>query len=293
MTNVFIPEPGVFSGVTNPAYHADRSAVSSTWLKKIEKSAFHLRSYLDSPPDLSTPALIMGSAVDCLIFEPDQWDAQFTLLPELNLRTTADRHTKSVMEQEALATGKLVISHSAMEEAMGTARAIRTNPRMADILKNGKSQQVFVWVDPVTGLLCKCKADQYDEATGTAYDLKTALDGSYNAFSRAIANFSYHTSAAFYLDGIRACGLPAKRFVFAVAEKPDGRDILLASPKLTAFYELSEDDIEAGRDTYSSGLAAINFCLSNNEWPGYSDQIQVISRPVWARRTDVEQVSSL
>ena len=58
-------------------------------------------------------------------------------------------------------------------------------------------------------------------------------------------------------------------------------------------YELSAADLLAGQDSYTSALAAINFCMINDEWEGYADQIVQIERPAWARRTDVEQVATL
>lgn len=275
---------GMHVGVSNPDYHADKTACSSTWLKIVDKQTpFHLKSYLDSPPAEPTPALRMGAAVDCLIFEPKDFDKQFIVAP-----TDLNRRTKDGQAQwkELMADERTLLTADQRDEAMETAKAVRTNPIMADVLKRGVAQPVFVWKDPVSGLLCKCKLDWYDEETGTIYDLKTAVNASASEFSKAIANYGYHIQAAFYLDGVRATGKPAKRFVFAVQEKPDNRNTFAADPKLMAFYELEEEDIEAGRDAYSSSLAAINFCLVNNEWAGYTNDIITVTRPAWAKSKD-------
>lgn len=286
-------KPGIYTGIRNEDYHADRTAVSSTWLKKIEKSPFHLKSYLSSPPAESTPALIMGSAVDCLIFEPDEWNNQFIIAPEINRRTNAGKDEWAALLADAAKTKRQLISEADHFEALQTAKAVRTNPVMADIMSSGSAQKVFVWEDPVTGLLCKCKADWYDEASGTLMDLKTGRDADPVNFAKAIANFGYHIQAAFYTDGVVACKKPVKRFIFGVIEKPDGKDVIQTSPELMAFYELDPADLEAGQDTYSSGLAAINFCMINDEWPGYTNRIIPISRPAWARKGDVESVATL
>ena len=78
-----------------------------------------------------------------------------------------------------------------------------------------------------------------------------------------------------------------KRFIFGVQEKPDNRNTFKADPRLMAFYELEQEEIEAGRDAYSSALAAINFCMANNEWAGYTNEIVKITRPAWARSKDM------
>jgi len=282
---------GRHKGIPNTVYHADRKAVSSTWLKKIERSPFHLKSYLDSPPEEEkSAALVIGSAVDTLTFEPELWDKEFVIAPEINKRTNVGKEQWAKLVKNCSKTNRILISNSQHSEALQAAKAIRTNPRMVDILANGRTQDTYIWKDPVTGLLCKCRPDWYDESTKTLFDLKTARDASPTEFSKAIANFGYHIQASLYSDGVRACGFPVERFVFGVMEKPDEKKGIHASPELMAFYELNPEDMQAGQDTYTSGLAAINFCLMSGEWGGYSDQILPISRPAWARRTDVEDL---
>jgi len=281
---------GIHKGIPNEEYHADRTAVSSTWLKTINKSPFHLRAMLDSPPAEPTPALTMGSAVDCLTFEPELWDKQFIVAPkDLNRRTKEGKETWAKLMKDK----RTVVSFAQYQEALATTAAITTNPVMKDIMKSGESQLSFVWRDPVTGLLCKCRPDWYDEKSGTVVDLKTAQDASPKGFSRAIANFGYHIQQAFYSDGIRYCGKPVRRFIFGVMEKPDGRTVTEADPRLMAFYELDEEDVQAGEDSYTSGLSAINFCMINDEWEGYTNRVVPISRPGWAKQDDVESVTAL
>ena len=285
---------GMHLGIPNETYHADRTCVSSTWLKIIDShSPWHLRSYLDSPPAPASPALAMGSAVDCLIFEPELWDKQFTVMPELNLRTNAGKAEKKKLVEWAGQQNVTLVTNTQHQEALETAKAIRTNPRMADILKRGVAQPTFVWVDPVTGLKCKCRADWYDEEDGTVYDLKTAVNASPSEFAKAIANFGYHIQQAFYSDGIRVVGKPVKRFVFCVQEKPDNRNTFKADHRLMAFYELDPEDDEAGRDAYSSALSAIDFCMTNNEWAGYNNDTIVLTRPGWAKQKDMAKVVGL
>ena len=284
-------EIGVHVGIANETYHADRTAASSTWLKIIdEKTPFHLRSYLDSPPAAPSDALVIGAATDCLIFEPELWDKQFVVAPAtLNRRTNAGKEEWAKL----MASDRTLVTNKQHGEALQTAKAIRMNPVMADVLKRGTAQQVVIWNDPVTNLKCKCKSDWYDEEDATLYDLKTARAASPDEFSKAIHNFRYHIQAAFYTDGYIAAGLPVRRFVFGVMEKPDGRNTHEADPKLMAWYELSAADMKAGQDSYTSALSAINFCIMNNEWAGYTNHIVQISRPPWATRSDVEQVASL
>jgi hypothetical protein len=227
--------------------------------------------------------------VDCLIFEPEEFDKQFIIAPDINKRTKAGREEWASLVKHAKANHVALVSNDAHKEALTTALAVRNNPVMADLMKRGVPQPVFMWDDPVYAMRCKCKLDWYDEESGTIFDLKTAIDASPYGFSKAIANFSYHIQAAFYIDGVRACGKPVQRFVFGVMEKPDKRNTFEADPRLMAFYELTDEDIEAGRDSYTSSMAAINFCMMNDEWAGYTNHVVPITRPNWAKRTDIER----
>jgi exodeoxyribonuclease VIII len=252
---------------------------------------FHLKSYLDSPPAPPSQALIIGSATDCLIFEPDQFDDQFVIMPELNLRTKEGRETKATLMEECAKESKRLISMREKQQSMRTALAIRSNPFMIDLMKSGTGQAVFTWKDPVTGLWCKCKPDWYDPESGTMVDLKTARCAAPNEFSKSVGNYRYHVQDAFYTDGARANGFPVNRFIFAVMEKPPETGMnsyLEESPELMAFYELEQEDKDAGRDSYMSDLSAINFCMMNDEWAGYTDQVITISRPSWSKRDDME-----
>lgn len=282
---------GIHRGLSNEEYHADRSALSSTALKLIDKKTpYHLRSYLDSPPAEPTPALRMGAAVDCLTFEPELFDKQFVVAPKsLNRRTKEGKETWAKLQADK----RTLLTDAEHQEALGTAKAIRSNPVWVDLSHTGEAQLSFVWRDPVTGLLCKCRPDWYDEETQTVIDLKTARDADPEKFSKAVADYGYHIQAAFYSDGIRACGKPVKRFIFGVIEKPDDRNTFEASPRLMAFYELSIEDIDAGRDSYVSSLAAVNFCMINDEWEGYTNSVIQITRPHWAKRYDVEEIEAL
>lgn len=294
------PTPGIHTGIPNDLYHEDRTAVSSTWLKLVDdKTPYHLRSYLDSPPaepEHKVTALTMGSAVDCLIFEPEEFDKQFTVHPDLNLRTNAGKEEWQKLLSNWRETKRQPLRETKYEEALLSAKSIRTNPRMADYLAmDGLSQMIVVWEDPVTGQLCKCKTDRYirEDDGGTIIDLKTAVDASPIGFSKAVGNFSYHIQDAFYTDGYLAAGLPVSRFLFAVQEKPDGRNTFEASPNLLSWYELTSQEVERGRDSYISSLMAINFCQMNDEWEGYTNETQLIERPGYFRKGDVEDVQRL
>ena len=282
-----IAKKGMFLDIHNDIYHADRSMVSKSWLDRVAKTPLHLRQYLDTPYE-KTLALILGSAVDCLVFEPEQFDDLFVEGPDESKRTKIGKEIWAEAIEHAKETGRQIIEvhleTDYMDQCRKMATAIQTNPLMAKFLKNGHGQATFMAQDEDTGLWKKCKTDWYDPDTNTVIDLKTAVSASPFEFARSIANYRYHVQDSYYSDIIEQVTGEKPRFLFAVIEKPPKE--IDPDPSMMAFYELNELEKEAGTDTYLSDLAAIAFALDTDVWTGYADEVLPICRPAWAVSRD-------
>ena len=117
-------------------------------------------------------------------------------------------------------------------------------------------------------------------------DLKTALDAGPEGFSKHIANYRYHIQDAFYRMVFSiASGVPVDRFIFAVMEKPDKG--IKPHKDLMAFYELTYEEVQAASNTMSSDLEALQYCMDNDTWAGYPQDVLPIMRPHWAMKNDI------
>ena len=95
-------------------------------------------------------------------------------------------------------------------------------------------------------------------------------------FEKAIENFGYHMSAAFYMDGIKAVyGHYPTHWVHVVVEKD--------APHCVALYELPGEDIERGRVLNRRAINLFARCLDAGKWPGYADDPKQVGLPIWAR----------
>lgn len=74
---------GVTRGLSNEHYHGDRSAVSSTQLKRILISPAHFLSALHDPED-STEAALFGTVLHGRLLEPEMFDGRFYAMPKVN-----------------------------------------------------------------------------------------------------------------------------------------------------------------------------------------------------------------
>ena len=287
MSNWIKAEKGMFTGVENDAYHDDRTRVSKSWLDRVATSPLHLKQYLDHGTE-KTLALIIGSAVDCLVFEPEKFDKQFIKGSTESKRTKAGKEVWAELINKAEKAGQTIIEvHGQVnhwDECHRMAEAIMGNPKMREILQDGVGQAVFVATDEATGLKIKCKPDNYHEASNTVCDLKTSVSAAPYEFARSIANYRYHVQDAFYSDIIAQVVGSLPNFFFAVMEKP--LKGMQPDSGMMAFYELAESEKLAGRDTYQSDLMAIAFAMDTGIWGGYADEVITIERPAWARNRD-------
>jgi len=112
-------------------------------------------------------------------------------------------------------------------------------------------------------------------------DLKTTADlADADAFGRTVYKFSYHTQAAFYLDGLNAVQEADRGFCFIVVEK--------SPPYGVAVYELGEDSLAEGRLCYRRWLRTYVKCMNSGVWPGYQEGMGFVSIPSWGFKGEVE-----
>ena len=74
---------GITRGMSNEDYHGDRSAVSSTQLKRMLISPAHFLSGITDPEE-STEALLFGSVLHGRLLEPITFEARFYAMPKVN-----------------------------------------------------------------------------------------------------------------------------------------------------------------------------------------------------------------
>lgn len=275
---------GLRYGEPIDVYHADKSAISKTGLDQINQSPFiyYSRSLDPSRPnERQKVGQLEGNLAHCAALEPDEFSKRYIVGPDVI------RSTKIWKDFEAENVDRVCIKPDQYEAAMRQADSIRGLPDIREYLGNGRAEVSARWIDPETGVRCRCRPDWVSPCgskTDRLLDVKTYSDASPEEFKRQIARKAYHIQDAFYSDGYAfASGRDVVEFIFIAVETE--------WPFAAASYRLNTDSREEGFNEYRRLLDIYEQCLRSNRWPGYTEQTVEIELPAYAFATREVEIS--
>ena len=268
-------EPGIYHGLSNDDYHAS-AGISKSGLDLVAKAPAHYYAkYMDPnrpAESKQTAAQLDGELAHCAILEPTEFSKRFVVGPNVS------RATKAWKDFADAHAGQTAIKPDQYAAAWAQAASVNRLPEVAAALKVGKPEVSAYWIDPETGMLCKCRPDfvhEVGDAGVILVDVKTCGDARPSEFARQIARMRYHVQNAFYGDGYAiASGRPVLGFLFASVE--------MEYPHAASAIMLDEDSIEQGRKDYRRALDTYANCKIGGEWPGYGSEVHLTRLPGWA-----------
>lgn len=267
---------GVFEGISNADYHAG-PGVSKSGLDLIAQcpAIYYGRKIdPDRPPEPKRAGQLEGSLVHTLTLEPETFGDHYIVGP------TCNRSTKKWKDFVADNPGLEHIQEPQLEVAQRMADSVRSIPDIAQTLKTGWAERSAFWIDPMTGVYCKCRPDfcHPTEQGNILLDLKTYNSADPRECARQIARKRYHVQDAFYSDGHEhATGDKTLAFVFVF--------VSTEWPHLATPLMLTAEDRQAGRDAYQENLETYRHCNSTGEWPGYVTGVSTVALPSWIHHT--------
>lgn len=258
--------------MTNAEYHST-PALSKSDLDLIAKSPLHYKLSKEEKPD-QTAAMLLGSVTHKLTLEPETFANEYIVAPDVDKRTKDGKAKWSEFLNEV---GNLTVIDSAMyEQAKRIADAVMKHPVAAKLLQGGQAETSYFWKNG--DIECKCRPDYLRTDIKTAIDLKTTQCSSPDEFVKSAYNFRYYVQAAWYTDGLKACGIDIDNFIFiAVESKP---------PYPVVVYVADELMLKLGRTEAADNLETYRKCLASGEWFGYEEKPKVhsLSLPDWVLR---------
>ena len=283
-------EPGVYDGITDEVYHADRNSLSSTGARKLlaPSCPAKFRHEQDNPP-APKKVFDFGHAAHSLVLG---YGSELRKIPAEMLASNGAVSTTVAKEfvANARAEGAVALKPVEYQQVQDMAAMIRANETAVSLLSDGKPEQSLYWYDQATGIRRRARPDWLPNPRRSRMvvpDYKTAVSADPIDFARVAGDFGYHCQAPWYLDGIVELGIDAKpEFVFIVQEK--------TAPYLVNVIELAPEAIDLGRQLNRIAIESYATCLQTGVWPGYGEDVKTVDLPPWVYNrhddTDSEMV---
>lgn len=269
-------------------YHA-RPEVSNSKLAKLAKSPLNYWAHFVAPEDqrvvsTQTDALVEGAAFHCLTLEPHLFDKRFYKLPDGVRR---DARTKVYQQHLEDAGDRLIVPAKAMVAVEAMSEAVLAHDKARELIEGADYRECTVlWTDEDTGIECRGRIDLLSTSREYMIDLKKTRDAAPHRFNKSIFDYGYDRQCAMYKDGIRqqdglvqAADWPFL-WICVEPEPPYHVAVYGDSEASTALATASWEDV--GRVRYKKLLAQLKECMDNGQWPGYGDDIELLTPPSWA-----------
>lgn len=271
-----IDEPGLYLDISNEDYHAG-PGVSKSQLDDIAINPAVYQWRKSAPVDEEKlKALDMGTALHCLLLEPEEFDNRFIKAPEFNRRTTQGKAGEAAFLKDCAGTGMTVMDFEQHRKLKIMQASAFAYPAAKYFLEApGHCEASIFWDDEETGELCRIRPDRFLTGQPVIVDVKKVAD--MDRFARHVEEFRYHVQDAMYRDGFYQHFNEYPQFVFiAVSETIDcGRYPVRV-------FQLHAEDTAAGHDLYRRDLKTYHQCRASNSWGG----VEELRRPAWARKQD-------
>jgi PDDEXK-like domain of unknown function (DUF3799) len=260
------PQPGIYDGVSSEVYH-QLPLISASGLKIIDQECpAQFRYEIDNPDDGGTVETDIGTSAHLVYLEPEDFTRKVEPLNVDSYQTKKAREARDA----ARAEGKTPLRWKDYETVLAMRESLIR--QVGDLFVGGKAERTYIWRDPRTGSLCKCRPDY--TRPELLIDFKTTKSANPRAFRSRVFDNGHHIQAWWYLTahelltGERA----AWRWVVQSTKPPYLVTAHRPTPGLLGWAE------QQGR----AALGIYAKCVAQGSWPGYGDVVWPVELPNWA-----------
>jgi hypothetical protein len=282
-----------------PKKYRETKAISQSVLKAVAKSPRKFEAYQNGTMEFEpTDAMDLGSLVDSMLLTPGEVGEYFVEVPESVLAKNGRRSGGKWDAFEEANAGKVLLKSAAFETAHLVVERIKQHPFWLQLCEKGfVTQKECYWMDPMTGLPCKCLIDIFPRMPATndwLADLKTTENMDtfeaerFQMFrddkigndgilrSKSVLDFGYHVQGAWYSRGASlATECVFQRFFLLVAEvKP---------PYRVKAFKIADEALLLGQMFVDKAMDGLSERLLKNDFSELGEnEVVTISVPEWA-----------
>ena len=265
-------KPGIYYNMSREEYDAIEALNPST-VKFALHSMSDCRAVIEDQDGLNeSDNMELGSAIDVATLTPDRFKTEYAFYD-------GTRRGKDYDAFCAANPNTTILKQSDYRTALYVASVIKSHSIAGPMLQCGNAQTCVVWVDRVTGQLCK---GMIDYLTDTAIiDLKSYGGWMWgiDARSKQARELNYHVSMGAYQDAIRTItGKTLPVYLIYGQTKSQMRSGRLRAG--VAQFQTAE--LEAGLKSFREGIEKIIKAKDSGDWLDSSDKyIEQIVYPEW------------
>lgn len=225
----------------------------------------------------STPSQQLGSAMHTALLEPEAFAERYVVSRKFDKRKKGMKDAEAQWLAECAERGVESLTQDQWDIALEASACVQSKGKLLDILRLGTPEEVWVAPDPITGILCKSRADWNAVYQGhlLIWDIKSAAELDDQSLERAVRKYGYGQQAAHYLDTIGASE-PDLAHVWHILWVKNSHPVDMRVKRLPQAY------VEHERAKNRRALDILAACESSGEWPGWPTRITELEMPGWA-----------
>ena len=267
--------------ISNRLYHAT-NAISKSTLDIINRDPSLIQWAKNCPSDYSKErSLNIGTAFHAIVLEPENFERDYLLMPELNLRTNDGKAAKKEFEEKAAKNKQQIMSDDDNKQLTLMKKSVFAHPMVKRLLENGKAEKSYFYRYS-KNIVLRIRCDWETVINGVTFimDLKSTPDAS--KFEKSVDEYRYHVQDAFYSFVFEKVTGVKPVFCFCAT----GKAIELGRYP-TRLVILDDYDKEVGLNAALKNVETYQECINTGVWGGF----ETIRRPNWARRQDEQQAT--
>lgn len=250
--------PGFYTNLTNAQYHSG-PGISKSGLDHIAHCPSSLPWSREAPVDEEKlKAMDFGTALHCLLLEPEEFDKQFIVAPKFNLRTNAGKEEWENFQLEH--DDKIIMTAEEWRKLQIMQGSVMAHPTARWIFEQaGVNEASIYWTDDDTGEMCRIRPDRILTDHHIIVDVKTVAG--MDSFYWHAVDFRYFVQDAMYSEGYESCfgERPAFWFLAVSTTVNCGRYPVMV-------YELNAELKQKGFQEFKRCLEIYHRCSSENDW---------------------------
>jgi len=276
---IFTGQPGFYTDLSNADYHSG-PGISKSGLDHVAHCPSSLPWSRKAPVHAEKlKAMDFGTALHTALLEPHEFDNQFSVAPEFNLRSNAGKEEWAEFQAEH--GHKMIMTAAENEKLLIMLDSVQAHPTARWLMgQKGVNEASIYWKDEQTGELCRVRPDRLLTEHHIIVDVKK-VDGM-DRFEKHVEEFRYHVQHAMYSDGYKQHFGVEPQFVFLACSSTVG-----AGRYAVDVVDLGSSWIQSGYERYREALETYHQCRVNDDWT----HIRRLARPGWAIKQDERRMS--